>query len=131
MSDHFVWGGHLLFLLWPRMFIQHEHGVCEGIKFGNTESILKNHKNHKKEQKQEKEKIVLYKLLYTMLILLLYLVGRKIPLYGIDTTAYVDMSQDAQSLLMQMIGLIKMLLKFYMKKQKTKKLIWCLFFFFL
>lgn len=65
---------------------------------------MKNHKNHKKEQKQEKEKIVLYKLLYTMLILLLYLVGRKIPLYGIDTTAYVDMSQDAQSLLMQMIG---------------------------
>jgi preprotein translocase subunit SecY len=45
-----------------------------------------------------------YKLLYTILILLVYLVGRSLPLYGIDTSSYGNSSMDAQTLLMQTIS---------------------------
>ena len=53
---------------------------------------------------EKKTSIVKYKLLYTFLILLLYLAGREIPLYGIDTAAYIDKTISAEDLLMQIIG---------------------------
>jgi preprotein translocase subunit SecY len=45
-----------------------------------------------------------YKLLYTLLILLVYLVGRSLPLYGIDTSGYGNSGMDAQTLLMQTVS---------------------------
>ena len=45
-----------------------------------------------------------YKLLYTGLILFVYLLGRGIPLYGIDTAAYANESVNAETLLMQTIS---------------------------
>ena len=55
-------------------------------------------------QTKEKESIVKYKLIYTILILLVYLLGRSLPLYGVDVSAYVHKSVDAETLLMQTIS---------------------------
>ena len=55
-------------------------------------------------QKEKTGSTIKYKLLYTALILLLYLLGREIPLYGIDTSAYIDKTINAEELLMQTIG---------------------------
>ena len=38
----------------------------------------------KKKQKQQKEHVLLYKLLYSFMTMLVYMVGRNIPLYGIN-----------------------------------------------
>ncbi len=55
-------------------------------------------------QKQEKkESIIKYKLLYTMFILLVYILGKSLPLYGIDIGAYVHKNLDAEGILMQTI----------------------------
>lgn len=55
-------------------------------------------------QMKKKESIMKYKLLYTSLILLVYIFGRNIPLYGIDTSAYVYEAMNAEELLMQTIS---------------------------
>lgn len=52
----------------------------------------------------KRESIIRYKLLYTVLILLVYLVGRELPLYGVDTSDYLNRSMDAENLLMQVVG---------------------------
>ena len=44
------------------------------------------------------------KLTYTLLILLLYLVGKGIPLYGVDVSAYMNKMVDAEDLLIQTIS---------------------------
>jgi len=44
------------------------------------------------------------KLLYTILILLIYLVGKSLPLYGIDIASYMDRNVDAEALLVQTIS---------------------------
>lgn len=54
-------------------------------------------------QKKGKEHLVAYKLLYTFFILFLYLVGKGLPLYMIDMSAYVQRQIDTESLLMQTI----------------------------
>lgn len=55
-------------------------------------------------QAEKKEKITGYKLLFTLMILLIYTAGRFIPLYGVDTRAYQGQAIDADSLLMQVVG---------------------------
>lgn len=55
-------------------------------------------------QTEKKKKITGYKLLFTLIILLVYTAGRFIPLYGVDTQAYQGQEMDADSLLMQVIG---------------------------
>ena len=52
---------------------------------------------------QKKEHLVEYKLLYTVIILFIYLIGKSLPLYMIDLSAYVQKQVDAESLLMQTI----------------------------
>lgn len=52
----------------------------------------------------KKEHIFWNKLIYTFLIVLLYLVGRKIPLYGVDTSVYQNGGLDVDSILSQMIA---------------------------
>lgn len=55
-------------------------------------------------QEGKKEKVTGYKLLFTGIIFLIYVTGRFIPLYGVDTRAYQGRILDADSLLMQVIG---------------------------
>lgn len=52
----------------------------------------------------QKEQTFLNKLSYTFLVVVLYLIGRKIPLYGVDTSAYLNVGQNADSILTQMIA---------------------------
>lgn len=48
--------------------------------------------------------ITKYKLLYTVLILLCYLLGRDVPLYRIDISLYLKRNLDAETLLVQTIS---------------------------
>ncbi len=48
--------------------------------------------------------IFLQKLIYTVGIVLVYMLGRSIPLYGIDLSAYQEISLDASVMLQQAIG---------------------------
>lgn len=48
--------------------------------------------------------IMKYKLCYTALLFCVYMVGKLLPLYGVDRTSYVNASIDAQKLLLQTIG---------------------------
>lgn len=52
----------------------------------------------------EKNTIVKYKLLYTFLILGVYMVGRGMPLYMIDVSAYMQKVVDVEALLVQTIS---------------------------
>lgn len=52
-------------------------------------------------KKESKEHILLYKILFSVLILLVYIIGRKIPLYGVDVSAYQNISLDAQAVFTQ------------------------------
>ncbi len=45
-----------------------------------------------------------YKLIYTGIILSVYILGRSIPLYGIDTSVFLHQTVNAEELLMQTIG---------------------------
>ena len=55
------------------------------------------------QKKEKKEYIITYKLLYTFLILTVYLIGKNMPLYGIDLEQYLHQTVDAQGLLLQTI----------------------------
>lgn len=55
-------------------------------------------------KKEKKESIITYKLLYTILILLVYMFGKSLPLYGIDLSAYMHKNIDAEGLLLQTIS---------------------------
>lgn len=56
------------------------------------------------KKNEKKESIIVYKLLYTAMILLVYVIGKCLPLYGIDLSAYLHKSVDAQGLLFQTIS---------------------------
>lgn len=56
------------------------------------------------EQTQKRENIIFYKLLYTFLILIVYLIGKGLPLYKIELSAYIHKTVEAGDLLMQTIG---------------------------
>ena len=55
-------------------------------------------------QSEKKESIIKYKLIYTVLILLVYLLGKSLPLYMIDLSEYVQTNVDAEALLVQAIS---------------------------
>ena len=50
------------------------------------------------------DSIIKYKLIKTILILLAYMIGKCLPLYMIDLSAYTNGSMDAEALLMQSIS---------------------------
>lgn len=54
--------------------------------------------------KEKKRSVVGEKILYTIGIVLAYLVGRKLPLYGVDCSAYALQRIDAQVILQQAIN---------------------------
>lgn len=56
-----------------------------------------------KEQNKQ-DAILKYKLIYSALIMLVYMVGRGIPLYMIDTAMYIHKVVDAEALLTQTIS---------------------------
>lgn len=49
-------------------------------------------------------KTLIQKLLFTLIIMSVYLVGRELPLYGVDLAAYSAFKNDAEDLIMQTIG---------------------------
>ena len=51
-----------------------------------------------------KDSILKYKLLYTALVLFIYLLGKNLPLYGIDLSAYANQMLDTATLLIQAIS---------------------------
>ena len=55
-------------------------------------------------QTEKRGRLITDKLLYTAIIILVYLAGRAVPLYGVDISAYADMSGNAQILLVQTIS---------------------------
>ncbi len=55
-------------------------------------------------QTEQKENAMKYKLAYTSLILLIYTLGKCIPLYGLDLDAYSYRSAGAEEVLMQVIS---------------------------
>ena len=55
-------------------------------------------------RKRKKSKLLEDKLLYTYLIVLAYMIGRSIPLFGVDTSNLVLVEFDAQSILTQTVS---------------------------
>lgn len=55
-------------------------------------------------QSKNKDCILKYKILYTILILFVYLIGKSLPLYMVELSAYIHKSVDAEALLMQTIS---------------------------
>ena len=56
------------------------------------------------EESQKGEKILIYKLIFTALILMIYILGKGVPLYMIDVSAYMHKTMDAEGLLLQTIS---------------------------
>ena len=56
------------------------------------------------DKSQKGEKILIYKLIYTALILMVYILGKGLPLYMIDVSAYLHKTMDAEGLLLQTIS---------------------------
>ena len=57
----------------------------------------------KVQQTEKKENLVKYKLLYTVIILLVYSIGKGLPLYGIDVSEYLHKTVGAEDLILQTI----------------------------
>lgn len=56
------------------------------------------------EKKRKKEHILLYKILYSLMVMFIYMIGRNIPLYGVDVDAYRKVEVNAQSIIMQAVS---------------------------
>lgn len=52
----------------------------------------------------KKESIIKYKILYTLIVLIIYTLGKSIPLYMVDMTVYMDKSINTDDLLIQTIS---------------------------
>lgn len=52
-------------------------------------------------EKKQKEHVLKYKILYSIMIILFYMIGRNIPLYGVDITKYRDAEVNAQTIMVQ------------------------------
>ena len=55
-------------------------------------------------KKEKRESVFYQKLLYTVFTILVYLIGRSIPVYGVDTAACRQVALDAQDLITQTIS---------------------------
>ena len=55
-------------------------------------------------QTDKREHVFIEKLIYTFLILLVYIVGKSLPLYGIDVAAYMNKAVEAEDLLIQTVS---------------------------
>ena len=55
-------------------------------------------------KQHKKEHLVLYKLLFTIGILVAYFVGKSLPLHGVDVSVYAEQGITAEALLRQTIS---------------------------
>ena len=55
-------------------------------------------------QSEKKSSLLRQKLVFTSVIVLVYIMGRCIPLYGVDFSAYAGRKADVQALLVQTIS---------------------------
>lgn len=55
-------------------------------------------------KKKAKEHILLYKILYSLMVMFVYMIGRNIPLYGVDVEVYRDVDINAQSIIIQAVS---------------------------
>lgn len=55
------------------------------------------------EKISKKEGLVKYKLIYTIILLIVYIIGKNVPLYMVDISLYVNKYVDTEALLMQSI----------------------------
>ncbi|MBE5891606.1 MAG: preprotein translocase subunit SecY [Lachnospiraceae bacterium] len=55
-------------------------------------------------KEKSKEHVFFYKILFTILFLIIYMIGRDLPLYGVDITAYSETKLDAQSVFLQSLS---------------------------
>lgn len=53
------------------------------------------------KKEKETEHVLRYKLLYSAIIMFVYMVGRNIPLYGVDISHYQETEVNAQTIMMQ------------------------------
>lgn len=53
---------------------------------------------------KKKRSILKYKIIYTFFILVIYILGKNLPLYGVDFNAYSNSIIDTESILQQTIG---------------------------
>jgi len=53
---------------------------------------------------KKKEHLILYKLLYTLGILVAYYLGKRLPLHGIEVSVYTEKALDAEALIRQTIS---------------------------
>lgn len=60
--------------------------------------------NAETNDKNLKKHVLLYRSLFTLIIVLVYMVGRHIPLYGIDIDAYQEVEMNAQNILDQTLS---------------------------
>lgn len=56
------------------------------------------------DKSKKKEHLVLYKLIYTIGILVAYYFGKRVPLHGIDFSSYTEIALDAEDLIRQTIS---------------------------
>ena len=70
------------------------YNVSDHLSWMVTNTIQRKRKSLK--EKRQKEHILVYKILYSLIIMLVYMIGRNITLYGIDLKAYEDVSVDAR-----------------------------------
>lgn len=54
--------------------------------------------------KEKKEHLLSKKIIYTIMIMLVYMVGKNLPLYGIDMAAYMDRTIEAEDFLLNTIS---------------------------
>lgn len=53
------------------------------------------------KKKESKERILIYKILFTVMIVVVYIIGRNVGIYGVDMSAYDNEINDAQSIFLQ------------------------------
>lgn len=54
--------------------------------------------------KEKQEKLLVYKILFTLIILMIYLVGKNLPLYMVDVSFYTQQGISAEDILLQAIN---------------------------
>lgn len=65
---------------------------------------MKNNKNNNHEKEKRVDSVFSQKLKFTFIILSIYMLGRCVPLYGVDVRAYAELTFDAGDILLQAVS---------------------------
>ena len=69
-----------------------------------TNVILREGEEKSLKDSTQKNHVLRYKILFSLMAMLIYMVGKNVPLYGIDVDAYRNVSVDAQSIITQSLS---------------------------